>query len=176
MKLDNLKKELGTSVVQRAQLELGVTRKINGKKVRRVASDKLRKSLTYIVNGRKINFVTGVPYGKFIHEGVNGTKQNWGSEYSYKNNFVGRKMTEPIEEWMRQKGIKVRDKNGSFVKQTKEAKESLAYVIAKGVKIKGIAPVPFYSLAISNIFQTQSNLVDEALRKDIELIIDLEWQ
>ena len=173
MKLDNLKKELGTSVVQRAQLELGVTRKINGKKVRRVASDKLRKSLTYIVNGRKINFVTGVPYGKFIHEGVNGTNQNWGSEYSF-----GSKQPplDPIKRWMKQKGVRVRKKGGGFAKQTEANVNGLAYAISKGVKIKGIAPVPFYSLAISNIFQTQSNLVDEALRKDIELIIDLEWQ
>jgi hypothetical protein len=45
--INELMKEFGQEVVERAMLNLGVYRTVNGKKRRAVASDNLRKSLTY---------------------------------------------------------------------------------------------------------------------------------
>ena len=171
MKFKELQSTLGRLIVERAQLELGTTRTINGKKVRRVASDNLRRGLSYSVNGKKVNFNTNQAYGGFIHYGVNGTKKTWGSPFSY-----GSKQPpiEPILKWMRIKGIKVRKTGGSFAKQTPKAVRGLAFGIAKKIKENGIAPLPYYNLAIGNVFRTQKALIAAAVKKDIELLLNFD--
>lgn len=176
MKFNELQKTLGTLIVERAQLELGTTRSINGKKVRRVASGDLRKNLQYTINGKNILFGAKPPsndYASFVHYGVNGTEKSWGSPYSFKNNFVGSKMVSAIEKWMKAKGVKVRGEGGKFVKQTDSAKTGMAFAIAKAKKKKGTAPLPYYDMAIKYAFQTQQDLIEKALVKDIELNLDL---
>ena len=63
MKFKELQDTLGRIVVERAQLEIGTTRSINGKKVRRVASGDLRKNLQYTINGKNILFSAKAPSG-----------------------------------------------------------------------------------------------------------------
>lgn len=173
MKFNELQKTLGTLIVERAQLELGTTRSINGKKVRRVASGDLRKNLQYTINGKNILFGAKPPsndYASFVHYGVNGTKKNQGSQFGF-----GSKQppSSPILRWMKQKGIKVRNQDGSFAKQTESAKKGLAFVIARKIKEQGITPLPYYDMAIKYAFQTQQDLIEKALVKDIELNLDL---
>jgi len=170
MKFNELQKTVGTLIVERAQLEIGTTRTIRGRKVRRVASDKLRKGLSFVVNGKNIGLTTDQDHGEFIHYGVNGTKQKFGSQFSF-----GTKQppSEPILRWMKQKGVRVRTAEGAFAKQTESAKKGLAFVIARSVKEKGIVPLPYYDMAIKYAFQTQQDLIEKALVKDIELNLDL---
>lgn len=173
MKFNELQKTLGTLIVERAQLELGTTRSINGKKVRRVASGDLRKNLLFTIKGKNILFSAKAPadkYASFVHYGVNGTKKRQGSPFSF-----GSKQppTSPILRWMKQKGIKVRNQDGSFAKQTESAKKGLAFVIARKIKEQGITPLPYYDMAIKYAFQTQKDLIEKALVKDIELNLDL---
>jgi len=173
MKFNELQKTLGTLIVERAQLELGTTRSINGKKVRRVASGDLRKNLQYTINGKNILFGAKPPsndYASFVHYGVNGTKKSQGSQFSF-----GSKQppSSPILRWMKQKGIKVRNQDGSFAKQTESAKKGLAFVIARKIKEQGITPLPYYDMAIKYAFQTQKDLIEKALVKDIELNLNL---
>jgi hypothetical protein len=178
MKFNELQKTLGTLIVERAQLELGTTRSINGKKVRRVASGDLRKNLQYTINGKNILFGAKPPsndYASFVHYGVNGTKKNQGSQFSF-----GSKQppSSPILRWMKQKRIRPRDANGSFKsfsnsEQAENANLNLAIRIAKSIKEKGITPLPYYDMAIKYAFQTQKDLIEKALVKDIELNLDL---
>lgn len=171
MKFKELQVTLGKLIIERAQLELGTTRTIRGRKVRRVASDDLRRGLSYSIKGKNISLNTNQTYGAFIHYGVNGTKKKWGSQFSY-----GSKQPpiEPIMKWMRIKGIKVRKKGGAFAKQTPKAVRGLAFGIARKVKENGIAPLPYYNLAIGNVFRTQQALIDKAVKKDIELLLNFD--
>ena len=182
MKFKELQSTLGRLIVERAQLELGTTRTINGKKVRRVASDNLRRGLSYSVNGKKVNFNTNQAYGGFIHYGVNGTKKTWGSPFSYGSKQPPAK---DIVGWMRKKGIRPRNSQGGFQKQgakkvkignylvsTQEA--GLAFAIGKKIKENGIAPLPYYNLAIGNVFRTQKALIAAAVKKDIELLLNFD--
>ncbi len=75
---------------------------------------------------------------------------------------------------MRIKGIKVRKTGGSFAKQTPKAVRGLAFGIAKKIKENGIAPLPYYNLAIGNVFRTQKALIAAAVKKDIELLLNFD--
>jgi hypothetical protein len=171
LKFKELQATLGKLIVERAQLELGATRTINGRKVRRVASDALRKGLNFTINGKNLSLNSVQKYGAFIHYGVNGTKKKWGSQFSY-----GSKQPpiEPIIKWMRLKGIKVRKVGGAFAKQTPKAVRGLAFGISKKIKENGIAPLPYYNLAISNVLKTQSALIAKAIKKDVELLLNFD--
>ena len=171
MRFKELQATLGKLIVERAQLELGTTRTIRGRKVRRVASDDLRRGLSYSIKGKNISLNTNQTYGAFIHYGVNGTRKKWGSQFSY-----GSKQPpiEPIMKWMRIKGIKVRKSGGAFAKQTPKAVRGLAFGIARKVKENGIAPLPYYDLAIGQVFKTQTVLIDKAVKKDIELLLNFD--
>tara|TARA_R110002020_G_scaffold40381_3_gene119424 strand:+ start:55 stop:570 length:516 start_codon:yes stop_codon:yes gene_type:complete len=171
MKFKNLQNILGELIVERAQLELGTTRTLYGRKVRRVASDKLRKGLSFSVNGKKLNFNTNQNYGVFIHYGVNGTKTKYGSTFSY-----GSKQPplEPILQWMKIKGVRVRKANGGFDKQTPQKVKGLAFAIARKVKERGIAPLPYYDIAIGHVLRTKKDLIEKAVVKEIELQINFD--
>jgi len=145
--------ELGAKVVVRAKLELGTTRTIRGRKVRRVATDELRNSLYHRVFRNKSKYTIGflakgnpANYAMFVHEGVNGTKVNVGSQFTFKK----QPPTEVIKEWMRVKKIRLRTKDGKFVKKTEQALNGAAFAIARGMKQNGVVGVPFFQLGIDN--------------------------
>jgi len=184
LKFKELQATLGKLIVERAQLELGTTRTIRGRKVRRVASDDLRRGLSYSIKGKNISLNTNQTYGAFIHYGVNGTRKKWGSQFSYKSGTKPIPL-EPIVGWMRKKGIRPRNKAGSFQKQgTKKIKiggytvstqeAGLAFGIGRKIKENGIAPLPYYDLAIGQVFKTQTVLIDKAVKKDIELLLNFD--
>jgi hypothetical protein len=184
LKFKELQATLGKLIVERAQLELGATRTINGRKVRRVASDALRKGLNFTINGKNLSLNSVQKYGAFIHYGVNGTKKKWGSQFSYKSGTKPIPLG-PIVGWMRKKGVRPRNKAGGFQKQgpkkvkiggysvsTQEA--GLAFAIGRKTKENGIAPLPYYNLAISNVLKTQSALIAKAIKKDVELLLNFD--
>lgn len=176
MKFKELQETLGKLIVERAQLELGTTRTLYGRKVRRVASDKLRKGLSFSVNGKKLNFNTNQNYGVFIHYGVNGTKTTYNAPFSYKSGKSGNSKgkIDSIMDWMKVKGVRVRKADGSFAKQTDENRRGLAFGIAKKVKKTGIAPLPYYDMAIGHVLRTKKNLIEKAVVKEIELQINFD--
>jgi hypothetical protein len=62
--------------------------------------------------------------------------------------------TNPIEKWIKQKGLKGRDpKTGRYI-----SNHTLAFLIARGISRDGIKPVPFMQLAIEQA--TQQLMVD----------------
>ena len=99
MKYKRTEKELGKFselAIEKAQLELGTTRTIRGRKVRRVAKGTLGKSLFSTIKTRDgritMQFRSKVDYADFVHEGVNGTRVKVGSKYSFKKkniNLIG---------------------------------------------------------------------------------------
>jgi len=148
-------------VVENAQRELGTTRVIKGKKVRRVNTDDLRKSLFGVVKFRKqgfqINFSSKMDYASFIHEGVNGTKVKNNAPYSFKGKYVN---IGAIEKYVRGRKFKIR-KDGRFVAKTEKNVKSTAFVVARSIAERGIVGLPYFSLGL-----------ETASKKDLDKIAD----
>ncbi len=168
--------KFGKDVVQDAQRELGTTRTIRGRKVRRVMSDTLRKSLFYQVFNRKGNFRVGFSakgdankYASFIHYGVNGTKIKYGSPFSFKKKYVN---IGAMQSFIRKKPVRLRDKDGQFIKMNDKNIKAAAFLMARSVAQKGIPPVPYYQIAIEkNIKKNESAIID-AIAKDAFKILE----
>ena len=98
-------------------------------------------------NGFSVKFFMN-SYGTFVDKGVSGTeeKQQYKSytgkettsPYSYKSN---QPPTGIIEKWIKKRGIKARDEKGRFTPITRK---SLAFLIARSIKMKGIKSTSFF--------------------------------
>ena len=87
-------------------------------------------------------------YYDFIDKGVNGLKVNRSSPYSF------RKATPPplasVRQFMLNRGIVPRSKDGKRLPITEKNLNSLAYIIGVGIKMNGIEGVPYYSSVIND--------------------------
>ena len=180
MKYTRTNKELqkfSEFAIQRAQLELGTTRTIRGRKVRRVAGGALQKSLysTKVEkNGRlRILFKSKVDYADFIHDGVNGTKVNVGSRYSFTKQNIN---TDWIETWLKQKRIRLTKSRGKkgrvFVKSTEANIKSAAFAIGRSIARNGIAPVPFMQMGVEAALKKFDNRIVDAIEYDLGQELD----
>ncbi len=175
-KLPNISKALnkfGKEAVEAGQLELGTTRTIRGRKVRRVATDTLRKSLYHqvLVRKGKYRVVFGAKgeaenYASFVHEGVNGTRLKVGSKFSFKKPVAN---IGAVRKWIETKGIRPRAKDGKFLPNTESNKKALAFVIARSIAQKGIVGVPYMELGVIKAQKKFQKEINEAMGKDIDL-------
>jgi hypothetical protein len=168
--LDKVLNEFADYAVESAQLELGTTRKLGGKKVRRVASGELQRSLfhkTFTRKGKKtIGFGakgTAGDYAAFIHEGVNGTLKNNGAPFSFKKKNLARGV---VAKWMKVKRIRPKDKNGKFLKMTPANMKSAAFMIGRSIAQNGIVGLPFMKLGVERSLRKYDKKILEALGKD----------
>jgi hypothetical protein len=163
--------EYAAVIVERAQLELGTKRKINGRNVRRVASGDLQNGLFYTFKNRRGEIVlelnSNQSYATFIHEGVNGTKVNQGSPYSFKKGMVN---TDAVRKWVRVKGVRPR-RDGKFIPMTESNVNSMVFSISKSIARNGIPALPFFSLAIESVDAKFQDKFDRAIIQDIEVSI-----
>ena len=158
-------------VLKSAKRHLG-GRKIGKNKNYGVASGNLKRSLNYRVRvrGNEIREITfgakgkADKYASFINFGVNGTRKNQGSPFSYKFENPSRKHRTALKRWIRAKGIKSRDEKGRFKKQSAD---SLAYVLGRAVKRKGIVGLRFYEKAYAAVFARFEPKLGEAFAEDI---------
>jgi len=116
-----------------------------------------------------INFYM-LDYGSFVDEGVSGNKK----AQTYKD-YKGKTVTSSfsfkskqppsgiIEKWIKQRGIKGRDKKGRFT-----TRKSLAFLIARSIKIRGIKSTSFFQRPLELGMKNFSENYAEALKKDIE--------
>ena len=110
-------------------------------KQRNNASKSLYRSLGYNIKGNQVTF-EGNAYGEFLDKGVKGAEstypQSTNSPFKYKG-----KMPPPkaFEKWIRQRGIKGRDKKtGRFI-----TNQSLSYLISRSIYKKGIRATLFFT-------------------------------
>jgi len=110
-------------------------------------------------------------YGTFVDKGVSGTDQT--REYKdYRNQTVKSpyKYTSKqppagiIEKWIAARGIKGRNKQGQFTSITRK---SLAFMIARSIKKKGIKGISFFSRPIYLGTRKFGQKILESMKKDI---------
>ncbi len=165
--LNQLMQEFGQEVVEKAMLNLGVYRTVNGKKRRAVASDTLRKSLTYRYDNKykRIDFFakgSASEYAYYVEEGRKAGK---------------RPPIDKILEWMKIKRIQPRNENGSFKKfATPKAKENamegIAFNISRAIGARGIKPLFYFRDAVNETVVDFNDRFLAALKGEITIAIE----
>jgi len=121
---------------------------------KKVASGRLINSVRYTVNSQgKITFLFAEE-GKYVQSG---RLKHPGRGVNPKGEFVAN-----LKDWIRQKGIQGRSKDGRFI-----TNQSLAYLIARGINRKGIKPLPFMSMAIKQTKEQQKKELKKAATKSV---------
>ena len=73
-----------------------------------------------------------------------------------------------INKWIRNKNLKPRDlKTGSFKKNTKQAKQSMAFMMNRKIKHFGIEPYPFIKMSRETTVYQFKDSMKNAMKKDI---------
>jgi hypothetical protein len=109
------------------------------------ASGRLYNSIRYNVNSSgKISFLYA-PEGKWVQQG--------------RRKGARQPPTNPIETWIREKGLKGRDpKTGRYI-----SNKSLAFLIARGISRDGIKPLPFMKMAITDSINKLKNTLGKKI-------------
>jgi hypothetical protein len=153
--------DYATAVVERAQSNLRIKRRVRGKVVNRVASGTLLNSLTYKLRIR---------YNKPT---VDFTVKDAAGQYADVIEFGRRPNSKmppvsAIEQWIRIKPLKLRNRQGEFIKSTESAIKSAAYAIAKSIREKGIEGIHYYQDAINDTWPEYQDQLMDAFVKDVE--------
>lgn len=156
--------EYAATVVERAQSNLRIKRRIRGKVVNRVGSnrsDNLLNSLTY-----KLRIRYNKPTIDFT---VKGQAGNYADVIEY-GRKPGAKMppVSAIEQWIRIKPLKLRNRQGEFIKSTETAIKSAAFAIAKSIGENGIEGINYYQDAINDTWEDYSEQLIQAYAKGVE--------
>jgi len=155
--------EFGERVTKLARINVGATRTVNGKRRKIDNSGKLRNSIKYNVNvsksGKSFAFdISMEDYGENVDKGRKPGK--------------GIPVNELLK-WIKSKPIRVRDlKTNSFVKQTESRINSLAFLINRKIKEKGIAATNFLSDPFSKEFKDLPDDVMGAFGLDVEQFLE----
>lgn len=97
-------------------------------------------------------------YGYFQDKGVSGTKRRYDTPFSYKSK---QPPIEPIERWIKNKGIVPRNIKGKFT-----SKRGLAFAISRSIKEKGIKPSLFFTKPFEKAFKNLPNELIDAFGLD----------
>lgn len=99
-------------------------------------------------------------YGEFQDKGVSGKIKKYNTPFSYKSKMPPSKV---FSKWIKQKGIKGRDKKGRFITD-----KSLTFLIARSIFNKGIKPSLFFTKPFENEYKKLSDDLVEAFGLDID--------
>lgn len=97
-------------------------------------------------------------YGFFQDKGVSGTKRRYDTPFKYTNK---QPPIEPIERWIKNKGIVPRNSKGRFT-----SKRGLAFAISRSIKEKGIKPSLFFTKPFEKAFKNLPNELIDAFGLD----------
>ena len=160
-------------VIKSARRHLG-GRKIGKNKNYGVSTGTLKRSLSYKirVRGNEVREVTfgakgnANKYAAYLHWGVDGTRKSQKSPFfKFKFDNPSKKHRLELMKWIRAKGIKSRDEKGRFKKQSAE---SLAFVLGRAVKRKGIVGLRFYEKAYTAVSARYNEKFGEAVVQDLQ--------
>jgi hypothetical protein len=160
--------EYAATVVERAQSNLRIKRRVRGKVVNRVGSnrsDNLLNSLTY-----KLRIRYNKPTIDFT---VNGQAGNYADVIEFgRKPYPGQPNKRPpykdIMKWIKLKPLKLRNRQGEFIKATETNIKSAAIAIATSIGEKGIEGINYYSEAIDDTWDEYKDKLMDSYIKSIE--------
>jgi hypothetical protein len=135
----------------------------------RVNTGTLNKSLAYRLKIKKSNI------------GVSVFAKGKASKYfgSMEDGRGANKKSPPssvIYDWINQRGIKLRDKDGRIQKQTESLKRSVAFLIARSIGKKGIKGWNAFEYALENTWEEYEEKLFVAYGKDFEATLNTQFQ
>lgn len=153
---DDILNEFAVAVIERAQSNLRIKRRVRGKVVNRVASGHLIKSLYY-----NIKYKGGNPNIDFTVSNGQAAKY---ADVIELGRTPGAKMppVSAIEQWIRIKPLKLRNRQGSFIKATESNIKSAAFAIAKSISKNGIEGINYYKEAIEDTWDEYGDKLIDA--------------
>jgi hypothetical protein len=144
-----------------ARINIGASRTVAGKKRRIDNTGKLRSSLDHKVNVSRNSFslqFLAAAYAQYVDEGRRPGKGAPPAE---------------ILKWIKTKPIRVRDKESNqFVEATEARVKSLAFLINRKIKEKGIAPTWFFTEPFNDNFVKLPDDIVEAYMLDMDDFFD----
>jgi hypothetical protein len=162
---ETLLNEYAATVVERAQSNLRIKRRVRGKVVNRVASGTLLNSLTYKLriryNKPTIDFTVKGEAGRYADVIEYGRKP-------YPGDPTKRPPYKDIMQWIKIKPLKLRNRQGEFIKSTESAIKSAAIAIAKSIGENGIEGINYYQDAINDTWEDYSEQLIQAYAKGVE--------
>lgn len=155
-RVESVLKKFGDFVVKRSKINIGQSRMVNGKRRRIDNTGKLRESIAYALgvspNSFSMEFIME-DYGEWVDQG---RKKGKGAP------------PEEIKKWIKTKPIKPRDETGRFVQATESRINSLAFLINRKIKEKGIEPTYFFTKPFDQAFKELPEDLLEAYQLDME--------
>lgn len=155
--IERLSNDLGEWINDYAKGELNLI----VKRRRKTSTGALRDSLTYrpVLRGADLRlvFASNEVHAKPVHYGRR------------KGVFPP---VAPIMQWIDDKPIRLRDKDGQFIKKTEKAKKQVAYLIARKIAKDGIEPFPYYTRAIEKSLERRRDLYQKIAKEQVRII----WQ
>lgn len=129
---------------------------------------KLRGSVFEV--GIEMNF-----YGLFINKGVKGTKSGSSKAgYSFKNDFVSKKMVEAIQKWIKRSSLQQRTAKPIYSLEKKRKAisalnkgRSVAYAVSRRIKQHGIKTTGFFDKAAKDARTKIGQRLGAALKIDV---------
>ena len=163
---DKILNEYAATVVERAQSNLRIKRRVRGKIVNRYSKGTLHNSLVY-----KIKVRYGKPTIDFTVDNDAAGKYADVIEFGRKP-YPGQPNKRPpigdIYKWLKDKGLKLRNNQGQFIKTTESALKSAARRIAISIGERGIQGINYYGEAIDDTWDDYKDKLMDAYIKDIE--------
>ena len=173
----------GKEVIKRAKRNLKIKKKIDGKNVETDNTGRLGNGLyhklTYGNNKINIKFESKEDYAYFVEKGVQGRLSTYGSVKKYptgmtKAKFKKKNVAEGvIEDWIRTKKVKLRDKDGKFVPMTDSNIRGASYMIGKSITEKGLKARGFMADAIDETKRRFAVSLKEGLLKDLRNAVEV---
>lgn len=163
---ENILNEYALAVVERAQSNLRIKRRVRGKVVNRVASGRLLNSLYYNLkiryNKPTIDFtVSNDDAGKYADVIEFGRRP-------YPGDPTKRPPVKDIMQWIKLKPLKLRNRQGEFIKATESNIKSAAFAIAKSIGEKGIEGIYYYTEAIDDTWDEYKDKLMDSYIKSVE--------
>lgn len=147
--------------IRYAQLNLGAVRalKHTTRPIRSnsVATGTLKKSLRYVRDTKRFEFFAAPPADGYVDSVEYGTDP--GTHVA----------VEKLEDWIRAKPVKLRDRDGKFIKMSDAAVKSAAVRFSTAIYERGIPGTFFYSRGIELALERSTKSIEAALLKDIEI-------
>lgn len=159
---EDILNEYAVAVIERAQSNLRIKRRVRGKVVNRNASGHLAKSLYY-----KLKFRYNKPTLDFTVSNDQAGKYADVIEFG---RTPGAKMppVKAIEAWIRLKPLKLRNNQGQFIKATESNIKSAAFAIAKSIGKNGIEGINYYQEAVDDTWEEYKERLMDGYAKGIE--------
>lgn len=136
------------------------------------------QSLEYDLNVGPNSFgleFKALPYADFVDQGVRGSKSSSKAPQSpFKfgsGNYsgTGKKFEESIDDWIKRRGLRLRDENGKF---KKGGRKTLNYLIRRSIYTTGLRPTLFFTNAFKQYFPLLPTELTEAYALDAEEMIE----